>query len=291
MRVSIHRMNKRLEEVIENPQTPLDHTFFNIFRANIAEQLSSSDRTGLLNRLSELLSTIQQDPSPATSLIDALIESSTFTFDDVLAIRPEVNFLQGLQVNNASINLTTLGLLGKAQTTSSGIAFVANQPSIVAALIRLWLCIKETEVATKCQKILKELLLADAGDEDLEESGDLSRSLLWRRIFRDQDVYGLIFSICSFKNPQGLPPDDQLSKARKTLAQTRLLDLLPALKHAKPLWSSQYHDLERQYGVEQGGLLEFAVLYMIDDKDDLLVHMSFLDFCSSYLNASKIFGR
>jgi hypothetical protein len=235
----------------------------------------------LITQLAELLPKLQQDPTPVTHLIDYLIRSPTFTFDRVLAIKPAVDFVAGLSATIPAINLITLRLLSKANLKKSDSDIVAGQPHIVAALVRLWLSSVDTAVAQMAVQTLLGFL--NVGREGVSDRQLIDENLMWRRLFRDRDVYGSIFALCSLKNAG---QECQLSKHDKTQAQARLLDLLLKID-SEHIRSSQFPDIERTYGVVDGGLLEFATIHMVDFTDDIAMHLTLIYFFAKFLQGSS----
>ena len=213
-------------------------------------------------------------------MVENLISPSTFTFGRVLAIRPPIDFVAGLSAPVSSINLITLSLLKKASLVESDSDIVAGQPAIVAALVRLWLRTTDTEVARRSHLTLKGLLMA--GREGASTVSPIDQNLMWRRVFRDRDIYGSIFALCSLKT---LGLDGQLSKTGKTTAQARLLDLL-LLIDSEPVRCSQFPDIERIYDVgDGGGLLSFATTHMIDFTNDTIMQLVLINFCTEFLRS------
>ena len=151
----------------------------------------------------------------------------------------------------------------------------------MSAIIHLWLCTSDTAVATRAHDVLLALLSADA--KTFTQVNGLTLvddGLLWRRIFRDEDVYSSIFSICSLSTAG---QEGQPSKRDKTVAQARLLDMLLCID-SEPVRTSQFRDVEERYRVKEGGgLLHFAAVDMVDYQDDVLMHMTLMDFYSKYL--------
>ena len=74
-------------------------------------------------------------------------------------------------------------------------------------------------------------------------------------------------------------------KTKKTLSQARLLSLLPhlAIINMDILTQSHHPDVEKGYGLEDEGLLDFAAVHMVDFKDDILMAMSLIDFYAALL--------
>lgn len=232
----------------------------------------------MITQLAELLPKLQQDPTPIINLVEKLIRPSTFTFGRVLEIKPEIDFVAGLSAPIPSINLITLSLLGKATLAKSDSDILAGRPNVVAALVRLWLCTIDTEVAGQSRRTLEGLLMA--GRDGASTQAPIDENLMWRRLFRDRDIYGSIFALCSF---QTLGLEGQLNRSRKTIAQGRLLNLLLSID-SEPVRRSQFPDIESTYGItDDGGLLSFATMHMIDFKNDILMHLAFIEFCTGFV--------
>ena len=77
--------------------------------------LGKSQRISLLNGLSGLLPTLQQDPTPAITLVMRLIDVPEISFGDVLELEPQVDFAAGLLSESEPINMVILALLEKAK--------------------------------------------------------------------------------------------------------------------------------------------------------------------------------
>ena len=192
------------------------------------------------------------------------------------------------------LNLATLELLEKATYTASDAAIVAGQRGVVMSLTRLWLSTSETAVAQKALEVIWGLLEIDHQSQSPEDHAPLQgnqngnttrgegQGLVWRRLFNDRDIYEQILSICSLKTV-GQP--NQPSKRDKTVAQARLMDLVPRV--AKLDWGTvsvtRFPDIESNYGIKDGGLVEFTALHMVDFADDLLMHVTLIDFFTELL--------
>ncbi|KAL4991127.1 hypothetical protein BDW68DRAFT_152696 [Aspergillus falconensis] len=96
---------------------------------------------------------------------------------------------------------------------------------------------------------------------------------MWRRVFKDRDVYGRLFSYCSLTDNTS----SGLSNREKTVAQGRLMSFL--VKAGRLRWdyvsSSHIPEVEAKYGCKS--LLHFAACEMVD-KGDVLMHMTQLNF-------------
>jgi len=261
---------------------------------DLKESTGRASIAALIDQLSGVLPSLQQDPTPIVKLISTITRPATFTFNDVLSIRPPVDFVAGFNTLSAPINHVTLTLLTKASYTASDAAIVAGQPGVMMALVQLWLCTPETAVAQKALEVLWDLLEVDHKRQTPETYDDLGsridgniergkgQGLVWRRLFGDRDIYGRLLSICSLRT---VGQANQPSKRDKTVAQARLMDLIP--KVAKLDWDtvshSHFSDVETNYGVKDGGLVEFAALHMVDVADDLLMHVTLIDFFAELL--------
>ena len=252
----------------------------------LPELIDEPRRDVLLNQLSDLLPTLQQDPTPVINLINVLVLPATYDFTRVLAIQPPVDFAAGFSSPLTSINLAVLALLEKATYRKSDIDIVAGKADVVAALIKLWLCTQDTAVAGRAQDVLARLLLADEGEKTMSNSGIMEEGLMWRRILRDRDIYGSIFSICSLSTAGQEGP---LSRKEKTISQARLLDILLKIDSI-PVRTSQIPEIEQRFGIDNGGLLHYAALRMVDYKDDVLMHMTLIDFYANYLRVGNDFA-
>ena len=244
----------------------------------MAESVTEPVRDTLIQQLAALLPSLTQDPTPVTSLIQFLVRPNAYTFTRVLEIKPTVDFEAGLSAPSPPINLVTLSLLDKAQDSKGDVGIVAGRPPLVAALIKLWLSTPDTAVAQAAQRVLLDLLTTDLLGQG-SPSETYTQSLLWRRVFRDKDVYGSIYRICSLSTAG---QDGQLSKRDKTVAQARLLDLVVKID-CHFIRQSQVAEVENHYGVKEGGLLDFAASRMVEYGDDVLMHMTLIDFFAELL--------
>ena len=199
----------------------------------------------------------------------------------MLSINPPVNFAAGLAAPSAPVNTVTLNLLRKAQQRIGDVGIVAGKADVVGALVRLWLCSQDTAVARLAHEVISGLLQAEVINH--EETVATEGKWMWRRIFRDRDIYGSIFSICSLITTG---QDGQPSKREKTVAQARLLDMILRID-GDAVRQSQIPEIENQYGVKEGGLLHFAAIHMVDYRNDVLMHVNLLDFYAMYLSGKQ----
>lgn len=169
-------------------------------------------------------------------------------------------------------------MLGKARYSRSDAGIVAGRPQVVAALVKLWLSTPDTAVAQTAHNVLLGLLTAD-NEGQPPVTAPHNQSLMWRRVFRDKDIYNSIYQICSLSNAG---QDGQLNRRDKTVAQARLLDLLAKID-CEAIRQSQIAEVESHYVVKDGGLLEFATSRMVEYEDDVLMHMTLIEFFAELL--------
>ena len=282
----VRQVQDHLQVAFDTPSVSLNEKLLERIDRQATEAIEEPQRDALLNQLSQLLPMLQQDPAPVTDLINRLILPQQVDFSRVLSITPPVDFVAGLTSPLPPINTTTLCLVEKAKYRTSDIDILAGKPDVVGALVKLWLSTPDTAVATRAHDVLLGLLLADEESEDnigsSFESGIMEAGLMWRRIFRDKDIYGSMFSICSLSRAG---QEGQLSRREKTVAQARLLDMVLKID-SEPVRTSQIPEIEQNFGVQDGGLLHFAAIKMVDYKDDVLMHMTLLDFLAEYLSSA-----
>ena len=254
--------------------------------SNLLEAIEEPWRDTLLNQLSDLIATLQQDPVPVTSLISVLVLPTKYDFTRVLTIQPPVDFAAGFSSSLPAINFAVLSLLEKATYRKSDVDIVAGKADVVAALVKLWLCTPDTAVAARAHDVIAGLLFADEGENTMSNSEITEEGLMWRRILRDRDIYGSIFSICSLSTAG---QEGSLSRREKTISQARLLDMLLRID-SNAVRTSQMPDIEQRFGVHNGGLLHFAAIRMIDYREDVLMHMTLIEFYADYLDTSDPFA-
>lgn len=284
------QLTNHLDALLSNPATTaIDIRLVENAGLVLPDQLVPEQTNKLVQQISTLLQNVQQDPTPLTQLLEKLLQH--FSFSDVLSFEPPVDFANGLRSGTAMtpINMLMLYLLQKA-TNTTDTATVAGWPEVVRALVKLWLATPDTGVTTRAASLLCDFLAVDKPTvaepgQQLPDSHS-GQGLMWKRIFSDADVYTTLFDCCDLKS---IGPE--LSKRQVTLAQARLLDVLP--KWATLDWSavskSHNHEVESLHGVTNrgGGLLDFAALHMIDTKDDILTHVVLIEFYASLLVATK----
>ncbi|CAI7619978.1 unnamed protein product [Penicillium palitans] len=271
-------VKSHLAQVQENPSTALDIPLIDKLKLQLVESTDPAVPATLLSQIAVLLPVLQEDPTPITTL--GIRATAYFTFTDLQSIDPPINLVAGFKAPSPPINLLALSLLAKAGQKYSEAAVVAGDSDLVASLVELWLSTSSGEVAQAALDTLWALLEVDVANHlengEYKHTGDESHTgqgLLWRRVFTDKDVYGLLFGLCSLESdaPGGL------SKRERTLAQGRLMTLL--VKAGKLRWdiisTSQVPEIEAKY--QSSSLLHFTTCHMVQ-VSDVLMHMTLLNF-------------
>jgi hypothetical protein len=272
-----------LAQVQDDPTTALDIPLIDKLKLQLVESTDRVVPATILSQISALLPILQEDPTPITTL--GIQATAYFSFVDLQSVDPPINLIAGFKAPSPPINLLALSLLAKAGQHSSEAAIVAGDSDLVASLVELWLATSSTEVAQAALDTIWALLKVDVGHhleaEEYVHTGDTShggQGLMWRRLFTDQKVYGLLFGLCSLQTnaPGGL------SKRERTIAQGRLMALL--VKVAKIRWdiisTAQIPEIEAKY--QSSSLLHFATCQMVE-VSDVLMHMTLLNFLRDLL--------
>lgn len=247
----------------------------------------------LLPNLTQILLTYDKDPTIFASLSIKLLRPIKFT--EALTLASEDALIQALESPAPSANILAITVLAKASRSPSDTAILSIMKGVVGSFVRRWLSTPHVEVGEKATQALGDLLEVDCDRRssagiDTKMSGmqlagtPSGQGLLWRRIFQDRDIYGLIFSLCSSKTIG--TGEEQLDERQKSLAQGRLLRLLPRLAafDFHTVTRTQFPEIERQYGLQDGehGLLFFAMVDMVD-KQDILMHLNLIDLFIEFL--------
>ncbi|KAK2766055.1 hypothetical protein FQN54_007570 [Arachnomyces sp. PD_36] len=264
-----------LEQVIADPSTPLQVPTLEKLQVQLTASTNHTIPAALLSQIALVLPVLQEDPTPITDL--GIKSSQYLSFTDVCALDPPINFIAGIKAPSPPVNLLVLSILRKAGERPSDAAVVAGNPELVVSLVELWLSTDNTTVAQATFEVLWSLLEVDHAKQNgsgANGDGSGGQGLMWRRLFGDKNVYGLLFSICSLSNV-GQP--DQLTKREKTIAQGRLMDMVVKIGSLNwgMLVDSHFSDIESLYSCQS--LLEFAASKMVD-TEDVLMHMTLINF-------------
>lgn len=282
------QLTDHLEQVKQGAQA-LNLDLLDKFRLVYLRQLNPEQSQELAVKLYQLLPQLQQDPTQICQFLETLLEP--WPLSTILQIEPPVDFVAGLDVNAGPFNLLTLSLLEKGVTDiASARRLATTQPAIFTALLKLWLGTEDAGVAARADSIVYGLLKAD---RDLEGSGLLPQpdedpagltadNPVWRRIFRDPDVYAVLYTSTDLKHRDA----SGLSKGQVTIAQARLMEFLPRFSAMD--WSaavkSHISSVEQRHGLPPGqGLVYYASVLMVDIKGDVLLHRSLISFFADLL--------
>lgn len=240
----------------------------------------------LFFQLTQLLPKLQQDPSPLNHFIPKL--TAPYSFDQV----KELDFCIGLELSVKPFHYLILSFLEKAAASGNDAENLASKPDVVRALVRLWLCTDDTGIATRAGNLLLELLKVSRnlpGGLSPKGESTYGRGPMWKRLFEDKDVYSLFFVFCSL---HAQPPGEEVapSKRDKTIAQARIMEWLPRVGALDwdTITKSHHPDVERKAGLnDREGLLHFAAMKMVDHRNDILMHISLINFFTDLIATAK----
>ncbi|PSN66913.1 hypothetical protein BS50DRAFT_573700 [Corynespora cassiicola Philippines] len=284
-------LSAHLDKIDQDPSTPLDTDLL-----ERCELLTTTPEyrnqiwqvtQPLFLQLATLLPKLQQDPAPLTHFIVKL--AAPYRFDDI----KDVEFEIGLDLQATPFHGLILSLLEKAATSSTDAQALANRPTVMLAIVRLWLCTQDTGVATQAADLLIALLhasknepVAVPGEAPLHTYGT---GPIWKRLFNDSDINALYYHFTCLKKLSGSVAP-LLSKRDKTISQARLLEWLPRVGAMdwNTIVTPHDSDIEREVGLVDGqGLLHYASLKMVDTDDDILMHMTLINFFSELITKVK----
>jgi hypothetical protein len=285
----LRELASHLHKVDEDPATPLNtdilerselYTSTPEFRNQIWKETQS-----LFLQIASLLPKLQQDPSPLTRFIIKL--AKPYRFEDI----KDVEFEIGLDLQAVPFHGLLLTLLGKATANGVDAQALANRPTVMLSIVRLWLCTQDAGIASQAEYLLTSLLQVSKNEPALASGQNSLRTYgtgpMWRRLFGDRDIASLYYHYTSLKELTSSPAP-VLSKREKTVAQARLLSWLPQVGTLdwNALVSSHSVNVEREVGLKEGqGLLHYAALKMVDSEDDMLMHMTLINFFSALITS------
>ncbi|KAI1109606.1 hypothetical protein F5Y14DRAFT_458053 [Nemania sp. NC0429] len=293
----VDELENHLDQLVTDPTLPLDPKLFDHVELQITDANVLPLIPRLLPKITDILKRYQRDPAVLCSLATKLLGPLSFT--QVMSLASEEAIIQALRSPSPSANLLAMTILAKAAQSPSDAAMLAAMKDIITSFLAQWLSAPQVEVGEKGARVLGDLLDIDSEvrpPQGLAVSGveiavrkPRGQGFMWRRVFHDRDIYGLILSLCSSGPHQAAAGG--LSSQQLSLAQGRLLRILPRLSALNfgLLTKTDFPELHQRYGdVEaSGGLLYFAALHMID-KADLLIHLSLVDFFETFLSIQQI---
>jgi hypothetical protein len=283
----LDELSAHLQKVDEDPTTDLDVELIDkceLFTSTPEYQTSVWKETRpLFLQVAELLPKLQQDPSALIHFILKL--AAPYRFEDI----KDVEFEIGLSLEAQPFHGLVLSLLEKTAASSVDAHALANRPAVIQSIVRLWLCVQDVGVASQAAKLLLALLRVSKnepgpvpGEAQLYHYGTAP---IWKRLFNDKDISSLFYQYTSLVHLTE-PGEPALSKRDKTVAQSRLLEWLPLVGNMdwNTITAGHGSDVERELGLnEDQGLLHYASLKMVDTADDVLMHMTLINFFSDLI--------
>lgn len=288
------QLQRHLAELEQDRSVAFDEKLFEECRHFLAVQLQKEpeELIKLIVRLSGVLLNAQRDPAPVVRLLSKLVEP--LSFSDVISLQPPIDFVGGLSREASAFNVLVLDLVAKAAQSPKDAAILAGTPNVVAALVKLWLSTADMGVADRASSIVLALLKVDKEVVDIPVHGvggapaqTGGQGLIWRRIFGDKDVYGLLYSLTSLADVAST----ELTKREKSIAQARLLSFIPPLGLLDWTYITRSHhsEIEMPYGLRANqGLLDFVSLHLVDYENDVLLHMNLVQFFTDLISTVKL---
>ncbi|KAI0451376.1 hypothetical protein F5B21DRAFT_516779 [Xylaria acuta] len=296
--LGVDDLEKHLDQLASDPALPPDNKLFDHVELQMTDANTPPLIPRLLPKITDILKRYQRDPAVLCSLATKLL--APLSFVQVVGLASEEAIIQALRSPAPSANLLAMAILAKAAGSPGDAAILAaNMKGVITSFLTRWLSASQVEVGEKGSRVLGDLLDIDSDTrppEGLAASGveiavrkAPGQGSMWRRIFHDRDVYGLILSLCSDGPHQSA--EGGLTPQQLSLAQGRLLRILPRLSalNIAAVTKSRFPELHQRYANSEGvgGLLYFAALDMID-KEDVLMHLSLIDFFESTLSIQRL---
>ncbi|KAI0022618.1 hypothetical protein F4780DRAFT_769740 [Xylariomycetidae sp. FL0641] len=293
----VEELEQHLDELIADPTLPCTLKLFDDVELQLTDANIPAMIPRLLPKITEILKKYQQDPAIICSLAIKLLGPLSFT--QVLALASEEAIIQAMRSPAPSANLLAMAILHKAAKSASDTAILAAMNNVVIHFLSQWLSAPQVGVGERGSRVLGDLLDTDCETrppDGLSVNGmeiavrkSPGQGFMWRRIFHDRDVYGLLLSLCSAGPHQHT--DNGLDDLQLSLAQGRLLRVLPRLAalNFAAVTRTEFPELNERYAGFQGngGLLQFAALHMIN-REDRLMHLSLIDFFEGFLSIQRI---
>ncbi|ESZ97226.1 hypothetical protein SBOR_2391 [Sclerotinia borealis F-4128] len=291
----LEELEAHLQELVKSSDVLIDTKLFDAVELQLTESNISPLIPKLLPTITQILLSTQQDPTVLASLSVKLLQP--ITFPQALELASEDALILALRSPVPAANILAITIIEKATKNPTHVALLSNMKGVVENYIRTWLSNPDVGVGERATRALGGLLAADSdrrsssitngvGSMDIDAQHPPGQGLLWRRMFQDRDIYDTIFSLCSLKTVG--TDNDQLDGKQKTLAQARLLRLLPRLAalDCRTITRTFLPEVDNNYisPVGKPGLLYFAAMEMVD-KEDLLMHMTLTIFFLELLDA------
>lgn len=293
--IELPELNEHLDKLVQDPALPLKPELLGAVERQLTNHNVPPLIPQYLPRIVAILQTYTLDPAPLASLATRLLGPLSFT--DVMKIATDDSLIDALRSPAPSLNILTMTILEKAAKSTSHITILAAMKDVVSEFLTRWLAAPQVEVGEKGVKVLGDLLdvdctlaqptLTDDQREQLEAQQGIrlvtrkyivGQGMLWRRIFRDTATYAIIENHVR----EGRLSESQLSAHQRSLAQARLLRVLPRLA-ILDLNAVATTVLE---GVSTP-LLQMAALQMVD-RSDILMNLNLQDFFETLVCALRV---
>ncbi|KAK2042482.1 hypothetical protein LZ31DRAFT_526242 [Colletotrichum somersetense] len=294
----LDELKKHLDDLVSAPETPLDPKLLDDVELQLNETNIPPLLPVLLPNLTAILKTTPHDPSPVVSLTIKLLGPVPFT--QTLQLADESSLVAALRSPSPSANLLALAILAKAAAAPSDAAILSLMPRVIEELLRRWLSAPQVEVGERATRVLGDILdvdcelppppaaaaaaLGSSPGRELVRRRAPGQGRMWRRIFHDRELFGLVLSLARGHDPD--PAAAALSPHQLSLAQGRVLRILPRLAalNIAEVAASPFPDLT---GSAEDGLLQLAALRMVD-KSDTLMHLNLVDFFETLLSVMRV---
>ncbi|TLS27327.1 hypothetical protein PpBr36_04063 [Pyricularia pennisetigena] len=284
----LEKLDEHLDELLSNPEIPIDAALFDHVELQITEANIPHLMPRLLPKVASILRKYQNDPQVLCSLALKLLQQATLS--QVLSLTSEEDLAGALQSPAPSANILAMEILGKAAATPAEVAILSVSTPLVTGFLSCWLSSPDVGVGERGIKVLEALLETDCpapskdiGDGDstqLAKRRAPGHGKLWRRLFQDRDVFGLLIELL-----EGQHFDSTTQPQQQSLAHGRILRLVPALARINLAGITQCGLPELlPKGGRAGGqtagpdsLLHYVTLRMVDMEDPLM-RLSLVDF-------------
>ncbi|KAK2028370.1 hypothetical protein LX32DRAFT_720457 [Colletotrichum zoysiae] len=303
----LDELKKHLDDLVSAPETPLDPKLLDDVELQLNETNIPPLLPVLLPSLTAILKTTPHDPSPVVSLTIKLLGPVPFT--RTLQLADESSLVAALRSPSPSANLLALAVLAKAAAAPSDAAILSLMPRVVEELLRRWLSAPQVEVGERATRVLGDILDVDCElppppaaaaavsgsppGRELVRRRAPGQGRMWRRIFHDRELFGLVLSLARGHDPDPAadPAAAALSPHQLSLAQGRVLRILPRLAalNIAEVAASPFPDLTGSAAAadDDDGLLQLAALRMVD-KSDTLMHLNLVDFFETLLSVMRV---
>ncbi|KAM3431584.1 hypothetical protein NHJ13734_007240 [Beauveria thailandica] len=321
--IPIARLDELLEHLAElrDPETPIDDELFDDVELQLGDANIPLLLDNVLVPLTQLLrstSTSSRDPEPLLSMTAKLLRP--LTFSRVLTLADSASILAALRSVLPRANLLALTMLHKAARGPDDAALLSTFPELVAALLICWLDTESVEVSQRAAGVLDDLLTTDcdvvkdvatngafgAFSEEIFEKRVPGHGHLWNLIFGSEQLFAIIPRFASLNSEDDDADSPSRTERQISLAQGRLLRLLPRLASLdlRALSQTSFPELVplRQtlgYETSRGlrrqnlareaghGLLQWAALAMIN-KSDRLMHRNLIYFFQEFISVMRV---